>query len=45
MYKYIKTLLYIFIMDHAMFFIREYKRCKQQGDFVKEFKELIKKFF
>jgi len=45
MYKYIKTLLYIFIMDHAMFFIREYERCKQQGNFVKEFKELIKKFF
>lgn len=32
-------------MDHAMFFIREYERCKQQPDFVKEFKELIKKFF
>jgi hypothetical protein len=37
--------LYIFIMDHAMFFIREYERCKKQPDFVTGIKELIKKFF
>lgn len=31
-------------MDHAMFFIREYERCKKQPDFVKGIKELIKSF-